>query len=380
VADIAVVGIGITKFGRREAATIRDMASEAAKLALSDAGITEKDVDFAIVGNALGGLITGQEAVRARVALQDVTLPGVPVCNVENACATSSYALHLAWLALKSGEYRCALVVGVEKMSSPDKQQVVKALRSAADMENIEYEGNFFMSLYAKRARAYMERTGARVEHFAKVAVKNRLHASLNPVAQYVNPVSVEDVLEAPQIVPPLTRLMCSPTTDGAAALVLMSRPNGIVTQRPVWFKASVAVSGGMQQHIAKFASGKAYNQSGIGPEDLDVVELHDGAAPAELELYEELGISGSQSGWEFLEQGHTALGGRVPVNTSGGLLSRGHPVGATGAAQVAEIVIQLRGDAGSRQVNNAKVGLAENAGGYVAGDTAVGTIHILAK
>lgn len=376
---VAIAGVGMTPFGKHLDKSIRDLAREAARSALNDAGIEASNIQFAVVGNALGGLITGQEAVRGKVALQDVLPPGVPVCNVEAACATSSYAFHLAWLALASGQYDCAIVVGVEKMYHPDKEITHKALRSAADLGNSEYDGNFFMSLYSQRANEYAKLSGATPRHYAMVSVKNRSHGALNPYAQFRKPVTVDEVLQSPTIIQPLTRLMCSPISDGAVALVLVAGHKIPVSKKPVWVKASVVVSGGTPEPPAARAARLAYAQAGVGPEDIHLIELHDGAAPAEIQLYEHLGLCPPGMGPELLERGETTIGGRIPVNPGGGLIARGHPVGATGAAQIAEIVWHLRGEAKERQVEHAKVGLAENTGGYVAGDSAAGSVHILA-
>lgn len=374
---VEVAGVGMVAFGRYPSLSLRELGVQAAKAALADADLPPSAIQLAVVGNAFAGLMTGQEAVRGQVVLQDLLPRGIPVFNVENACASSASAFHLAWLSLAANEWNCALVLGVEKLYHQDRELSARALRSAADMDNADYGGNFFMSLYASRALQYSERSGATPRHFAMVSAKNRAHGALNPFAQFRQSVSVDEVLKAPVIVPPLTRLMCSPIGDGAAAAVLRAGP---ATRRrgSISVRASVVVSGGADEPIAARAARLAYEQAGLGPEDLDLVELHDGAASAELPLYEHLGLCETGYGPMLLERGETALGGRVPVNPSGGLLARGHPVGATGVAQIVEIVWQLRGRARERQVTGARVGLAENTGGYVAGDSAVGSVHIL--
>jgi acetyl-CoA acetyltransferase len=233
-------------------------------------------------------------------------------------------------------------------------------------------------------ARAHMQRWGTTKEQFAKVAVKNHEHGSLNPYAQYRDRCTLEEVLASPLIAEPLTRLMCSPIGDGAAAVVLVSAEKARqLGGKPIWIRASVLGSGQDPAPnlpgIVERTSGKAYEVAGIGPGDVDVVELHDASAPAEVLTYEELGLCAPGEGGRLVDEGVTALGGRVPVNPSGGLLAKGHPVGATGVAQVCELFWQLRGEAGSRQVAGAKVGLAENGGGMVRNEAAAMAIHVLA-
>ena len=377
---VAIAGVGMTPFGRHPERSLRDLAGEAVRASLADAGIAPERLQMACVGNAFGGIVTGQEAVRGQVALQDVVPRGIPIFNVENACASSASAFHLAWLSVAAGQCDIALAMGVEKLYHADREVSSRALRSAADMENRDYDGNFFMGLYAQRARDYSKQSGATPRHYAMVSAKNRAHGSLNPYAQFRKPVTVEEVLAAPLIVDPLTRLMCSPIGDGAAAAVLVGGAAARGLRRPVWVRASVVVGGGAGEPIGARAARLAYERAGIGPEDVDVIELHDGAAPGELQLYEELGLCRPGEGPGLLERGDTTLGGRIPVNPGGGLIARGHPVGATGVAQLVELVWQLRGEAGDRQVTGACVGLAENSGGYVAGDSAAGSAHILSR
>ena len=371
---VRVTGAGMTAFGKHIERSLRDLTGEAVGAALAEAGRHVEDIQAAFFGNAFAGVTTGQEAVRGQVSLLGSIPRGIPVFNVENACASSASAFYLAWLAVAAGEYDRVLVVGAEKLHHEDRTTAGRALRTAADVEESAQADNYFMGIYAGRAKRYAARTGATPRHFAMVSAKNRAHGSLNPYAQFRSPVTVDDVLESPMIVDPLTRLMCSPIADGAAALVLEASPAGAAPR----VLASVVVSGGTEEHLVARAAAAAYERGGVGPQDLDLVELHDGAAPAELEFYEHLGLCEPGGGVELIEHGATALGGRVPVNPSGGLLSRGHPVGATGVAQIAELAWQLRGRAGRRQVEGARVGLAENTGGYVGGDTAAGTITIL--
>ena len=396
--DVYVVGVGMTPFGKFFDSSLRQLAGEATRAALSDGGISGSSVQMAFFGNAMEGLLTGQEMIVGQVALRDCGTSGIPVVNVENACASGSSAVHLARLAVGSGEIDIALAVGAEKLTHADKRRSFDAMKTAVDLERLPQleadlygdsgpppgDRSFFMDLYADQAQRYAEATGAQPSDFAGVAVKNHRHGALNARAQYREEVTVQQVLDSRKISGVLTLLMCSPIGDGAAAIVLCS---GDVVDRfdvpRVRVAASVLVSGctdGPGPSSVRRAAQLAYHQAQLGPEDLDVVELHDAAAPAELALYEELNMCEAGDGPALLASGATTLGGRAPVNTSGGLLSKGHPVGATGCAQLVEIVEQLRGQCGSRQVTGARVGLAENNGGYLGPDPAATCVTILTR
>jgi acetyl-CoA acetyltransferase len=379
MARAVVVGTGVTQFGKVPGRTMRTMADEAARAALADAGIRATDIERVFFGNAVGGLITGQEMIRGQVALRDLGLGNVPVVNVENACATGSTAFHLAVTAIEAGQADLVLVVGSEKLTHDDKQRSFDALKTGTDLERLhELEADlysdragsrsFFMDIYADLATRYAERSGATRADFARIAVKSREHAVHNPIAQFREPVSVEQVLASRQVSGPLTLMMCSPVGDGAAALVLASHERGSqLGAAPVSVAASVLVSGlSESEDPTVTAVRQVYERSGLGPEDLDVIEVHDAAAPAELMLYEDIGICGPGEGPKLLAAGETRIGGSKPVNVSGGLISRGHPVGATGCAQLVELADQLRGRAGARQVSGARVALAENGGGFL--------------
>jgi acetyl-CoA acetyltransferase len=300
--------------------------------------------------------------------------------------------VHLAWLAVAAGQADVALAVGAEKLTHPDKARALEAIATAVDLERPPDvlgpddgdggSGSRFMEIYAALARQYLDRSGATKRDLAEVAAKASQHGALNPRAQFRTPRSVDEVLESRVIAEPLTLLMCSPIGDGAAALVLCSREFAArLDADPVLVRASVLVSGDDgTPPAAERAARRAYETAGLGPEDLDLVELHDAAAPAELTLYEELGLAEPGAGASLLASGATALGGRVPVNTSGGLLSKGHPIGATGAAQLVELTEQLRGTAGARQVADARIGLAENGGGFLGTDAAAAVVHILER
>lgn len=391
-----IVGAGMTRFGKFPDRTVRSLAEDAAHAALTDAGVTASDVQRVFFGNAVSGLITGQEMIRGQIALRDLGLGPVPVVNVENACASGSSAVHQAVAAIEAGQSDLVLVVGAEKLTHEDKRRSFEAIGTAVDLERLEQlerdlygdepaadgDRSFFMDVYADMAKRYMDRSGATEADFAAVAVKSHDHAATNPIAQYRDAVTVEQVLSSRHISGPLTLLMCSPIGDGAAALLLASEERAEQMRADaVKVAASVLVSGlGTDDDPAGIGARQAYEQAGLGPDDVDVVEVHDAAAPAELIMYEELGLCGPGEGPKLLASNETRIGGRVPVNPSGGLISKGHPVGATGVAQLVELTEQLRGRCGERQVEGARVALAENGGGYLGPHPAAVTITMLQR
>ena len=395
--QVAVVGAGMTRFGKHQDRSMKDLAREAVENALQSAGIEQEAIEAAAVGNAVAGLITGQECIRGQVVLREMGIGGIPVINTENACASSSTAFHIAWLYVASGMYDTVLAVGMEKLFHPDKKRTFTAIGSAIDLElgdefarqmSGEQSGgagesrSVFMDYYAHLARQHMARYGTTREQFAQIAAKNHTNGSLNPHAQFQTPRTVADILAAPLIAEPLTRMMCSPIGDGAAAVIITTTEKARqLTTKPVFVRASII--GSSQEHapdapgIVTKTAQKAYSMAGIDPNELHVVEVHDATAPAELLVYEELGLCRAGEGGKLIADGVTQIGGRVPVNPSGGLLAKGHPVGATGVAQISEIFWQLRGEAGKRQVTGAKVGLTENGGGVLGGENAVASVHI---
>ncbi len=409
---VAVVGAGMTHFGKHQDNTLKDLGREAVEAAMAAAGVDKPQIEAAMVGNATAGLITGQEMIRAQVILREMGFGDIPMINTENACASSSTAFHLAWMYVASGMYDCVLALGVEKLYHEDKRRSFQAIGSAVDMtafsqlkkqtaERGRKEGesagdggegagekrSLFMDFYAAGAREHMKRYGTTAVQFAKVAVKSHQNASLNPYAQYREVYSVEDILNAPMVAEPLTRLMCSPIGDGAAALILCSEEKARqLTTKPVWVTASILGSGKDrapgEPGVTTRMVNKAYAAASVGPEDIDVIELHDASAPAELMEYEELGLCKVGEGGRLIEDGVTSLTGKIPVNPSGGLLSKGHPIGATGCAQLTEIFWQLRGEAGERQVKggNAKIGMTQNGGGMMRGEAAAMAVHILER
>lgn len=394
---VFVAGVHMTRFAKMPEETVRRMAEAVVAGALADAGVGPDQVGATYFGNAISGVITGQEMVRGQSALRNTGVLGGPVFNVENACSSSSSAFNLAWQTVASGQADVVLVVGAEKMTEPSGLRAMQALESAVDLEEVDVlksrlgeradgDRSFFMDLYAGTARGYLERTGATAADFAQVSVKNHLHSSLNPHAQFRKTTTVEEVLASRTIVDPLTLLMCSAIGDGAAAVVLCAEDRLQTDRDRIEVLASVVTSGYARQETAfedsavVRAAARAYDLAGVGPEDLQLVELHDAAAPAELVLYEELGLCPRGDGAKLLASGATTLGGRLPVNTSGGLLGKGHPVGATGCAQITEIAEQMWGRAGDRQVPDVRLALAENGGGYIGSDSAAAVVTILSR
>ncbi len=405
--DAVIAGVGMTTFGKHLDIGLKALGAEAVQSAVADAGVALGDLDAAFVGNAAAGLITGQESIRGEVVLRSIGVGRLPVINVENACASASTALHQAAAMVTAGLYDVVLALGVEKLYCEDKAKTFAAFTGAVDVEmlqgimaalraNAEQGGaksgssgagekrSMFMDVYAAVARAHMERYGTTVEQLAAVAAKNSRHGHLNPRAQFREELSVAEVLAAPMIVEPLTRPMCSPIGDGAAAAIVVSprKAAELGIERPVHVRSCVLRSGwdhGMDEDgAAEVCAREAYEEAGIGPTDLDVIECHDATAPAELFAYESLGLCAKGDGGKLVEAGDTALGGRVPVNTSGGLLRKGHPVGATGIAQIVELTEQLQGRSGPRQVDGARVGLAHNGGGTIGTDVAALCVTIL--
>jgi acetyl-CoA acyltransferase len=417
--DVYIAGAAMTRFGKFPDTTIRKLAEEATRGALDDAGVTAADIGIVFFSNAVAGLLTNQEMIRGQVALRHTGLLGVPMVNVENACASASSAFYLACMAVGSGAADMALAVGSEKLTHEDRARSFSAIGTAVDQQQVaelrqwassgsagsplpeqadslpaESRGgaagqaagkrSFFMDIYAANSRAYMKHSGATRQDFAEVAVKSHRHAALNPYAQYRTEVTVEDVLASREIASPLTLLMCSPIGDGAAALVVCSpeAARRLGARVRVRVRACALVSGRDRRPgepgTVERAAQAAYEEAGVGPSDLDVVELHDAAAPAELMTYEELGLCGEGEGPALLASGATRLGGRIPVNPSGGLLSKGHPIGATGCAQLVELTDQLRGRCGQRQVVGAGVALAQNGGGFLGTDAAAMVVTLL--
>jgi acetyl-CoA C-acetyltransferase len=381
--DVAVLGVGMNrKWGELWTMSLRDVFTEAALNALDDAGVDR--IDSIYVGCMSGGLFAGQEHLGCLMA-DYLGMTPVPATRVESACASGGAAVRQGFLEVASGASDLVLVGGVEKMTDVSGDEATHALSTAADVEYEAYHGITFPGLYALMAKVHMERYGTTREQLAQVPVKNHRHGAMNSEAQYAFEISIEDVLGSVMVADPLRILDCSPITDGAAALVLC--PLEMARQRSrspvVKMSASAQASGAIALHsradmawldATAVAAGKAYKMAGKTPAEIDVAEVHDCFSIAEILAIEALSFVEKGKGAQAAGSGMTALGGRIPVNTSGGLKSKGHPVGATGVAQVIEITRQLRGTAGTRQVKGARVGLTQNMGGT--GGSAV--VHIL--
>ncbi len=377
--DIYLHGGAMTPFGRHPGVLAPELAQQAILKALADADVPAGRIQAVYCANVLGGMILGQLIVR------DLGLKGIPVYNVENACASGATAVHLARHALLAGQYDTVLVVGIEQLTALGGG-TIPLQRNDHKTELYAKAGMVLPAVYAMRGTRFLHERDASPADLAQVAVKNRHHGSLNPYAQQRSTTTIDEVLGSRMIADPLTLLQCCPSqVDGAAALVLgTGRPR---QARPVKLLSSVVVSGMregadddiLDAEITARAARLAYQQAGLGPEDVDVVELHDAFTIAELLYYEALGLAPRGDAVPLLRSGATRLGGRVPVNPSGGLLAKGHPLGATGVAQMVEILWQLQGRAGERQVADARIGLTQCTGGGIAGvDHAASSVHLL--
>lgn len=386
--DVAVIGAGVTKFGERWDDSFRDVFVEAGLKAVQDAGLTGDRIDEIFVGNMSGGRFVNQEHIASLIADHSgLALEGhVPATRVEAACASGGLAVRQGAQAVSSGLSDIVVVGGVEKMSDVQSDQSTEILAAASDTEWESFYGATFPGLYAMMARRHSHEYGTTREQMALCSVKNHSNATMNPTAQFRREISVEDVLNSPTLADPLNLLDASPITDGAAALVLAPAEDARrCTDTPVYIAGIGQASDAIALHdrrtlttveATEVAVERAYSSAGIGPGEVDVAEVHDCFSIAEIIAVEDLGFFEKGSGGAALEEGLTELNSRVSVNPSGGLKACGHPVGATGVKQVAEVALHLRGDAGERQVDGAEVGLTHNVGGT--GGTAV--VHVLSR
>jgi acetyl-CoA acetyltransferase len=384
--EVSIIGVGMTRFGKWMDRSLEDLGREAIWNAIDDANVPAQDIQVAYVGNGLAPQLTELKGTIGQHVLTQAGLFGIPIINVENACSSGSTSLRGAFLEVGSGNCDVALALGVEKLFCGDTARSAAAMAQGTSLAKL---GFMFVGLYSMQLRRWVEKTGVTKEQFAKVAVKNSYNGSLNPYAQFRKPLTVEEVLGSRVVAEPLTQFMCSTMGDGAAAAIVCAKDLAHkYTSKPlVNIAACELVSGTFtfpdEEHepITKRAAVRAFEKAGIGPEDVGVAEVHDGMAPAELLLYEELGFCKEGEAGSMIDEGRTSLKGRIPVNPSGGLAAKGHPVGATGLAQIAEIVWQLRGEAGERQVtNNPRIGLTENAGGWSSDDNAACAVTILRR
>ncbi|MBM3555779.1 MAG: thiolase family protein [Alphaproteobacteria bacterium] len=377
---VYVAGVGSTTFGRHPDRSLRHLGWEACRDAIADAGIAPSALAAGYCGNALAPAIQGETSVGQNV-FWEVGLAGLPVINVENACASGSTALHQGWMAVAGGFHDAVIVVGVEKAVMPKGMPLNVG---AGEMET--QLGDIFPGFFAMMAQRHALSFGTTREQMAKVAVKNRANGMLNPLVQFKKTVTVEEVLASPMIADPITLNSCCANADGAAAAILCDEATARRLGRAkVRIAASVLRSGDYdsERDLAIWdseakAARLAYALAGLGPEDLDLVELHDAFSICEIVHCEGLGLCKPGEGGRLLDEGATALGGRIPVNPSGGLLAKGHPIGASGVGQIAEIAWQLRGRAGPRQIAGARVGLAQMMGGAKERDARAIALHIL--
>jgi acetyl-CoA acetyltransferase len=378
--DVFIAGVGMTPFGRHDQSSMQDLAQAAVLSALDDASIDKSKIQAMYNANVYGGMVLGQ------VLMRDLGITGPALYNVENACASGATAVHLACQALRLGTCDTVLVWGVEQLTRLGGG-AIPLQRNDYKTDLYAAQGMTLPTVYAMRGTRYLHERGEGPELLARVAVKNRAHGAQNPFAQQRTPVSIEEVLQSRLIAEPLTLLQCCPSmVDGAAAAVLTTkRPSS--SRHPVRVMGSAVQSGHIEKgcdnildaEITARTARIAYEEAGVGPGDVNVVELHDAFTIAELLYYEALGLARRGEGAALLCSGDTAIGGRVPVNPSGGLLAKGHPLGATGVAQMVEIVWQLQGRADGRQVEGARVGLTQCTGGGIAGvDHAASSVHIL--
>ncbi len=414
--DVYIIGAGMTRFAKHLDKTEKDLTAEAVRAALEDAGLKASDLQAAWFSNSMWGYFTEQHCIKGQVALRPLGIQEIPIVNVENACAGGSTALHGAWMGVAAGLYDCVLAAGVEKLYSEDREKTFRAYWAGVDVSDIK--GHFaawrkvldgltleipadqdqaddagksrsaFMDVYAGWCRWHMATYGTTQRQLAVIASKNHFHSTMNPYAQYQKDMSVEEVLAGRPVIYPLTVPMCAPVGDGAACAVVCSGEylRKLNAPRPVKIRASVLGSGSDRtieeeaRDIGARLSRRAYEIAGVGPEDIDVAEVHDATAFGELHQCESLGFCPPGEGGAFAESGATRLGGKLPINTSGGLESRGHPVGASGLGQVFELVTQLRHEAGKRQVEGCRLALAENGGGNLGFEEAAMCVHILER
>ncbi len=377
--DVYITGGSMTRFGKHAGVLAPELAQDAILKALDDAGLEPKDIQAIYCANVLGGMILGQ------VIARDLGFDGIPLYNVENACASGATGVHLARHAMLADQYETVLVFGVEQLTQLGGG-TIPLQRNDDKTELYAKAGMVLPVVYAMRATRFLHERDATSSDLAAVAVKNRFNGTLNPFAQQRTETTIEEVLASRMIADPLTLLQCCPSqVDGAAAVVLSTKKPG--GRSPVKVLASAVVSGLretphddiLDAEITARAARKAYEQAGLSAADVDVVELHDAFTIAELLYYEALGLAKPGDAVPYLRSGATRLGGKTPVNPSGGLLAKGHPLGATGVAQMVEIMWQLQGRAGARQVDGARIGLTQCTGGGIAGvDHAASSVHLL--
>lgn len=414
MSEVFILGIGHTKLGKFPDSSVKDLTKESVHLALDDAGLKLQNIEAAWFSNVRQGQMEGQNSIRGQCALGAMGVHAIPIFNIENACASSSSGLFNAFLAVKSGMFETVMVVGTEKMFYPEqKEKMMTAFFGGTDIHKLKEtwdylahqdeelgdesddtgtdrweKQSYFMDIYAALARQHMRKYGTTQMDIAHAAAKNHWHSTMNPLSQYQIDMSVEEVLADPVIAWPLTRSMCAPISDGSCTVIISTNKN----LNPQNAKRAIQIKGmgassttyreldDLEAHCVAIAAQKAYEMAGIQPTDIDVVELHDATSFAELLQIENLGLCSRGEAGAFTRSGATTLGGKVPVNPSGGLVSKGHPIAATGLSQIHEIVTQLRHEAGARQVESARIGVCENGGGFLKIEDAAAIVTVLGR
>lgn len=410
--DIYVVGSAMTVFGRHPERSLDDLAGEALQGALKDAGCAIGDLGAAFYSGMTNGPLQGQISIPGQVVFSKIGIEGIPIFNIENACASGSSAFHLAVQGVRAGSCDVALALGAEKMNIPDKVKAMAIFEAGWDVSRAEENFEFlktlgdgvevppgsesdrpysrFMAIYAAMCRYHMKTFGTTQRQIAAVSAKNHQHSVHNPYSQFRKPFTIDEVLAAPPITYPMTLPMCAPLSDGSAAAIVCNEEGlkriGADRKRAIRVAASVVRSftrrpvDAPERGVGHLAAQSAYAQAGLGPEDMSVAEVHDASAMGEIIQSENLGLVPFGGGGPAAERGEFTLGGRIPINTSGGLESKGHPLGATGLGQIYELVTQLRGEAGARQVEGARHAIQENGGGLVGVEEGAVVVNIFAR
>ncbi|MGJ8562788.1 MAG: thiolase family protein [Alphaproteobacteria bacterium] len=407
--DIYIIGVSVTPFGKHPEKSVKQLSETVCAQSLRDAQLSPEQIEAIWFSNTRQQMLEGQNTIRGQIALQDCCFNGVPIINVENACASGSSAVWSAVAYMAATGSNFTMAVGADKMFFPDKpDQMFAAFQGGTEVARVEENTkflasigrelipaeeevgasrrSFFMDVYGAFARQHMLKFGTTKEHFAAAAAKAHYHSTMNPLSQYQKNMSIEQVMTDKPIVYPFTRSMCAPISDGAAAAVLArgSALTAAQKERAVRLRSMAVTTATKREltdyenHLGRRAALQAYGMAGISPSEIDVVELHDATAYAEIQQIENLGLCGVGEGGPYTLSGATTLGGEVVVNPCGGLMSKGHPVGATGIAQIHELVMQLRGEAGARQVKDAKLAVAENGGGFLHVEEAVTIVSVL--
>ncbi|PKP99645.1 MAG: thiolase [Alphaproteobacteria bacterium HGW-Alphaproteobacteria-13] len=405
--DAVILGVGMTPFGRHLDKSHEQLTQWAVREALADSGVPPQAIDMAIYANVIQGFFAGEMSIPGEYALRPLGISGVRAMHVEAACASATMGLHVAVDYVRAGLADMVLVVGVEKLYSDDRAKKFAVFQQPRDIVEAEAylaktaklltpvppggeseSPNILMRAYAAQARLHIAAYGSTQRQIAAVAAKDHGHSVHNPRSQYRKAMSVEEVLAAPTVAWPLTSPMCAPISDGAAAAIVCAADwaGRFPDARAVRVLAAESRTGSDRapddyaRHVTRIVAARAYEKAGVGPGDIDVAEVHDASSIGEMIQTEALNLCAAGEAGAAAERGETALGGRIPVNVSGGLVSKGHPLGATGLGQIFELVTQLRGDAGARQVAGARIAIAENSGGFYGVEDGLSAVTILAR